>query len=86
MSTFEGFISEIEGISVDQFEGQNLESRVYFLSHCHSDHMMGINSDYLLNHLQRNCYSIFTSEISSVILKNKYPRLTSYVKALNIEG
>lgn len=86
MSTFEGIIPEIEGISVDQFEGQNIESRVYFLSHCHSDHMAGINNDYFLNHLQRNGFSIFTSELSSVILRNKYPRLARYVKALHIEG
>jgi len=37
MSTFPGFIEEIDGISVDRFLEENAErSTAFFLSHCHA--------------------------------------------------
>lgn len=36
-------MSEFADISLDQFSGDNLCSTVFFLSHCHSDHMVGLS-------------------------------------------
>ena len=44
MSCFPGRLHEFNEISLDQFAGENLTSSVYFLSHCHSDHMVGLSS------------------------------------------
>ena len=36
MSTFRGPLDEIENVSVDRFDKENLKSTVYFLSHHHA--------------------------------------------------
>ena len=43
MSEFAGPISEFPGVSIDRFKGDNLTPTVFFISHCHTDHMMGLN-------------------------------------------
>ncbi|XP_044001717.1 protein artemis-like [Aphidius gifuensis] len=43
MSTFEGRIEEIPGVSVDNFGNDNVKSSLFFLSHCHTDHMYGLD-------------------------------------------
>ena len=43
MSELAGPISDFPGVSIDRFNGENLKSTVYFLSHCHTDHMVGLN-------------------------------------------
>ena len=42
ISKVSGPISELPGISIDRFNSENLKSLVYFLSHCHKDHMVGL--------------------------------------------
>ena len=44
MSEFPGPISEFPGVSIDRFSSENLKSKVYFLSHCHTDHMVALVS------------------------------------------
>lgn len=39
MSTFPGILADIPGISIDKFDEKNLKSKVFFLSHVHSDHV-----------------------------------------------
>ncbi|XP_032669672.1 protein artemis-like isoform X4 [Odontomachus brunneus] len=72
MSTFLGFIEEIPGISVDRFDGENLDSSAYFLSHCHTDHMHGLNDEFFA-HLQRFNKYLYCSRISKDFLSNVYP-------------
>jgi DNA cross-link repair 1C protein len=67
MSTFNGQIEEIPLISVDHFENSN--QQCYFLSHCHSDHMRGLSS------LATNGAPLYTTQLSSLIIKKKYPHL-----------
>ena len=45
MSTFSGLLPELKSVSVDRFDGLNLQSTAYFLSHLHSDHMIGLKSE-----------------------------------------
>ena len=51
MSEFSGPISEFPGVSLDHFNGDNLKSTVCFLSHCHTDHMVGLNEPELFERL-----------------------------------
>lgn len=39
---------------MDRFDGRNLASTAYFLSHAHSDHMIGLSSPQFLDHLESN--------------------------------
>lgn len=75
MSTFGGLIDEIPGISVDRFDNGNLNSKVFFLSHCHSDHMRGLDEakDGLPGPL-------YLSEVSRVFVQRKFPHLTNLKK------
>lgn len=69
MSTFGGIVSEIPNISVDRFDGSNLLSSAYFLSHCHSDHMKGLLVKEFLRRLEENGnVFLYCSEISYHIL------------------
>lgn len=83
MSTFSGFIDGIKNVSVDRFVPFNLEeSRVFFLSHCHTDHMIGLNKISESNPLPGPLY---LSEISRVILRRRYPRIKHLI-TLKIGG
>ena len=44
MSCFGGKTYEYDELSLDRFDGINLSSAAYFLSHCHADHMVGLES------------------------------------------
>ncbi|XP_033232136.1 protein artemis-like isoform X2 [Belonocnema kinseyi] len=82
MSTFPGPIEEIPGISVDRFENkENLSASVYFLSHCHSDHMKGLHNFFIENLEKKNKF-LYCSEISKAILNAK----SNLVKSDMIKG
>lgn len=70
MSTFSGFFDEIQNVSVDRFTKANFQSRAFLLSHCHTDHMIGLNeitSDNELPGPLRN----FTSDCKSTLSSEK---------------
>ncbi|XP_050412697.1 protein artemis [Patella vulgata] len=69
MSTFCGRMREYRQVSIDRFDKDNLYSTVYFLSHCHRDHMVGLNSTAFINRIltNPNIY-LYMSDISKVIL------------------
>lgn len=77
MSTFGGSFEEIPFISVDRFDEANLQSECFFLSHCHTDHMIG------LEHPNGLPKVLYTSEISAVIIRQKYPE-KHIIKTLEI--
>lgn len=52
MSSFGGRIQEYPNISVDRFDGLNLQSTAFFLSHLHVDHMVGLTSSNFHNVLR----------------------------------
>lgn len=84
MSTFFGLIEEIPGISVDRFDGENLNSSVYFLSHCHTDHMQGLNYGFF-KHLQQYNKYLYCSHISKLFLKAKNYYIESCVKDISLD-
>lgn len=79
MSTFEGTLSEIPGISIDRFDGKNLNSTIFFLSHCHTDHCEGIMNRENVDQ------PFYTSKISEAIVRDRYKNV-KYVRGLEIGG
>lgn len=73
MSTFNGEISEISGISVDHFEDG--KRKCFFLSHCHSDHMKGLLT------LQTTA-PIYATPISALIIRRTCPQLEDNIRIL----
>ncbi|XP_012221117.1 protein artemis isoform X2 [Linepithema humile] len=84
MSTFLGFIEEIPGISVDRFNEKNCDSSIYFLSHCHTDHMQGLTNQFF-KHLQQCNRYLYCSEISKTFLQAKYRYTDTCVKHIDID-
>lgn len=73
MSTFSGEVKEFPFIAVDFFKN---EARCFFLSHCHTDHLVGL-SDVKCEAL------IYASPLSALFIKQKYPSLRN-VRVLEI--
>lgn len=71
MSTFAGIMNEFPLISVDRFDNENLDSKLFFLSHCHMDHMVGL-SDGIPGPL-------YLSSISSIIIRKQFPHIKTIV-------
>lgn len=71
MSTFGGIMTEFPFISVDRFDNDNVDSQLFFLSHCHMDHMVGL-SDGIPGRLH-------LSSISSIIIKKQFPHIKELV-------
>lgn len=83
MSTFNGKIEEIPEISVDRFDGENVTSTVYFLSHCHADHMRGLDDwSFHKSLVYRPDVFMYASQISIRILKGLYPPIETKLKEL----
>lgn len=85
MSSFSGKIKEFPQISVDRFDGRNLASTAYFLSHAHSDHMIGLSSPQFLDHLESNSgVYLYCSHITARFLQAsiRHRPLDPYVRPL----
>ncbi|XP_068627223.1 protein artemis-like [Battus philenor] len=86
-SSFHGKICEIPGIAVDNFKGENVNARAFFLSHYHMDHVQGLKTGVLYNHLRRNNVFIYTSEITASIIEYENgSELRDFVKPLRRSG
>ncbi|XP_013411942.1 protein artemis-like [Lingula anatina] len=88
MSTFCGQMREYSRISLDRFDKENLESTAFFLSHCHTDHMVGLSYPSFLYRLN-SCRDIklYCSEVTRQILLHmqdgNYKHLDKHVVALS---
>lgn len=76
MSTFSGFLDGIEYVSIDRFTEFNWKSKIFFLSHCHMDHMIGLNN--ITPELQLPG-PLYLSEVSSIIIRRRYPAIKNLV-------
>ena len=75
-------------VSIDRFDGNNLNASAYFLSHCHSDHMVGLDSEFLKKKLRTQRHvKLYMSEVSKLLLleDGRYQYLEPHVVALPIE-
>ena len=84
MSEFAVSITELPGVSIDCFNGENLKSTVCFLSHCHTDHMVGLNEPELIERLKHYNLKFFCHKVSAAFLSalQLYVHLTPYIKPL----
>ncbi|XP_060527889.1 protein artemis [Cylas formicarius] len=85
MSTFGGKIEEIPEISVDRFDGDNLNSQAFFLSHCHTDHMRGLFAHHFQEKIKNEKKFIYVSPVSRAILNGMCPNISGLLKELSIE-
>lgn len=76
MSTFSGFLDGIENVSVDRFTESNWQSNVFFLSHCHMDHMVGLNT---ITPDQQLPGPLYLSEVSQIIIRRRYPAIKDLI-------
>jgi DNA cross-link repair 1C protein len=85
MSVFSGTILEYPQISLDRFDRDNLKSTAFFLSHFHSDHTVGLDSDYFFQRLKEyNCIKLYCHEVTACFLRadERYARLNSHIEYL----
>lgn len=88
MSCFEGLMKEYTFASIDRFDGKNLSSRIYFLSHCHTDHMVGLGQTEFYDRLKNNPdIRLYCSEVTRALLisDKNYQRLKDHVTSLPLE-
>ncbi|XP_041457763.1 protein artemis-like [Lytechinus variegatus] len=89
MSTFGGLMVEYPQISIDRFQGDAvLKARGYFLSHCHSDHMVGLSSKKFADRLKCNPHiKLYCSEVTFEFLltDERYKHLQASLFSLPIE-
>ncbi|XP_048002832.1 protein artemis-like isoform X2 [Leguminivora glycinivorella] len=64
---FNGHISEIPNISVDNFTNRNVQA--YFLSHTHTDHTPGLYERRFIQTLKTNDAVMFMSEMSAAVVR-----------------
>ncbi|XP_062618810.1 protein artemis-like isoform X2 [Saccostrea cucullata] len=85
MSCFSGKMREYRNISLDRFDGLNLRSTAYFLSHCHCDHMQGLAYPEFTERLSsRNDIFLYCSEVTKILLMEKHPKLEKFVRTLPV--
>lgn len=73
MSTFNGEVKEFPFIAVDYFKSN---ARCFFLSHCHSDHLVGLST-------VDSKALIYASPLSALFIQQKYQSLKN-VKTLEV--
>uniref|UniRef100_A0A182FYH8 Uncharacterized protein n=1 Tax=Anopheles albimanus TaxID=7167 RepID=A0A182FYH8_ANOAL len=79
MSTFEGLIPELPGTAIDRFEpGQRQRASAFFLSHCHTDHMRGLELDEVLPG------PLYLSPVSAVFIRHRFPHHAHLVRTIAI--
>ncbi|KOB74917.1 putative Artemis protein [Operophtera brumata] len=80
-ASFNGDIPEIPGIAVDNFVDTG--KRAYFLSHCHADHVTGL--DALYYRVNTKSVFIYMSEPSAAIVETYiFERLKKFIKPLKL--
>jgi DNA cross-link repair 1C protein len=84
MSCFPGKLFEYPFVSIDRFNKENLDSSIFFLSHCHEDHMIGLGNLSFSDLLEKMNYKLYCHEITAKLLccDKRYLHLEPYVHPL----
>lgn len=81
-------MEEYQYLSTDRFDGKNLSSSAFFLSHFHSDHIVGLPEQKFLKLLEtgKNIY-LYTSEVTKSLLlaDTRFVKLEKYIIPLPLE-
>nr|CDP99653.1 Bm10789, isoform c [Brugia malayi] len=85
MNAFCGRFNECNWISVDQFHSNNLKSSAFFLSHCHSDHMQGLDGDQFYELIKGKFAVLYCHKISKIFLGSElhHARLLEHIVPKN---
>uniref|UniRef100_A0AAG5DTZ8 Protein artemis n=1 Tax=Anopheles atroparvus TaxID=41427 RepID=A0AAG5DTZ8_ANOAO len=79
MSTFSGFIPELPGVAIDCFdEAHRSKANAFFLSHCHADHMRGLDKNAPLPG------ELHLSPISGVFIRHRFPQYANMIRPFNV--
>ncbi|CAF0802947.1 unnamed protein product [Adineta ricciae] len=89
MCTFGGILTEYPWISVDSFTQNNCQtSRVFFISHIHTDHLRGLDDETFSNYAKSNrATRIYCSEATRYFLSqlSAYKHLSQFYSVLNVD-
>ncbi|XP_033127349.1 protein artemis-like isoform X3 [Anneissia japonica] len=90
MSTFGGIMAEYPHIVLDRFVGaSNLKATAYFLSHAHTDHMIGLGSTAFSERLKKGFPNVhlYCSEVTKLLLlkDSRFEHLEPYIVCLPID-
>uniref|UniRef100_UPI00358F571B protein artemis n=1 Tax=Myxine glutinosa TaxID=7769 RepID=UPI00358F571B len=74
MSYFSGKLVEYPEFSLDRFDEKNVEAQAFFLSHCHMDHMVGLDSEEFRARLRsKDDVHLYCSPITKDVLLSMKP-------------
>ena len=87
MSEFGGPVEEFPLVSIDRFDNENLNSTVYLLSHCHTDHMVGLDAVAFAKRLKYKSLKLYCHQVSVALLKSLplYNHLYPYLVPLDTD-
>jgi DNA cross-link repair 1C protein len=86
MSSFPGKIREYDFVSMDRFNNENLRSSMFFLSHCHQDHMEGLDDPLFVALLKDKKLKLYCHEITAALLlcDSRYFALATHIVRLQV--
>ncbi|CAF0819563.1 unnamed protein product [Rotaria sordida] len=87
MCTYHGIIEEYPLISIDSFETHNYTSTMFFITHIHMDHLVGLERPEFGKYVAKINAPIYMSEISKQLLSTMAPyrHLIPYFKSVPID-
>lgn len=87
MSSYHGILEEYPLISIDSFESHNYTSTMFFISHIHLDHLIGLERPEFGKYVAKINASIYMSDISKQMLSTipLYQHLVPYFKSVPID-
>ncbi|CAF3492250.1 unnamed protein product [Adineta steineri] len=87
MCTYHGILEEYPLISIDSFETHNYTSTMFFITHIHMDHLVGLERPEFGRYVAKINASIYMSEISKQLLSTMAPyrHLIPYFKTVPID-
>ncbi|CAF2975097.1 unnamed protein product [Rotaria socialis] len=87
MCTYHGILEEYPLISIDSFESHNYTSTMFFISHIHMDHLIGLERPEFGRYVAKINAPIYMSDISKQLLSTipLYRHLVPYFKSVPID-
>ncbi|CAF1197734.1 unnamed protein product [Adineta ricciae] len=87
MCTYHGILEEYPLISIDSFESYNYTSTMFFITHIHLDHLVGLERPEFGRYVAKINAPIYMSDISKQLLSTMpiYRHLVPYFKSVPID-
>ncbi|CAF3544433.1 unnamed protein product [Adineta steineri] len=87
MCTYHGILEEYPLISIDSFESHNHTSTMFFITHIHMDHLVGLERPAFGKYVAKVNAPIYMSDISKQLLSTMpiYRHLIPYFKSVPID-